>query len=100
MLRLDKKIEPRWLRPTKNSAEAMASLAREEIASARLHDERTPVMLNAMFHNVEIIAGASPYAGNEQEARVILDRLEGLLAFAQKEGIAVIGLSDTVELFA
>ncbi len=100
MLRLDTRIEPRWLRPTKNSAEAMANLAREEIASARAHDKDAPVMLNAMFHNVEIIAGASPYADDEREARAILDRLEGLLAFAKREGIAVIGLSDTPEIFA
>ena len=94
--RIARHIEPRWLRPTRMSAHELVRIAQEEMASA---PAGAPVMLNAMFHNVEIIAGASPYAQDDRQARAILDRLEGLLAFARKEGITVIGLSDTADVF-
>jgi hypothetical protein len=53
-----------------------------------------------MFHNVEIIPQASPYATNEAEADAIMNRLAGLLAFAEREGIQSLGLGDVPELFA
>jgi hypothetical protein len=92
-----KRVEPRWLRPTKTRGDALAKIAKEEIASAR--GDR-PVVLNAMFHNVEIIPNASPYASTEAAARRILDNLAGLLAFAEREGIKTIGLADVPELFS
>jgi hypothetical protein len=52
-----------------------------------------------MFHNVEIVPGASPYAKNESEADAIMKRLAGLLAFAEREGIRSLGLGDVPELF-
>ena len=58
--------------------------------------ERT-VVLNAMFHNVEVIAGASPYAATEDEAQRIVDRLEALLAWAQREGIPGVTLGEVPE---
>jgi hypothetical protein len=57
------------------------------------------VVLNAMFHNVEVIAGASPYAATDEAARAILGRVEALLAFALREDIRVVGLSDLAEMF-
>jgi hypothetical protein len=51
-----------------------------------------------MFHNVEIIPRASPYAKNEPEADAIMNRLTGLLAFAEREGIRSLGLGDVPEL--
>jgi hypothetical protein len=91
-------IEPRWLRPTRGTKAQIVDVAREEIASARAARPEAPVFLNAMFHNVEIIPGASPYADSERDARGIMDRLGALLDFASKEKIAVVGLSDVPEL--
>src|SRR5262249_19571398 len=67
-------IEPRWLRPTWSSAAALLRLAAEEIRAARSAQPGRPVLLNAMFHNVEIIPAASPYARSERRARTILRR--------------------------
>jgi hypothetical protein len=53
-----------------------------------------------MFHNVEVVAGASPYARDENEARAVLDRLGALLAFARDAGARSVGLSDVPELLA
>ncbi|MGH7284343.1 MAG: hypothetical protein ACRELY_22680, partial [Polyangiaceae bacterium] len=87
-------VEPRWLRPSRATGSQMIAVAREEIANAVGKKQKAPVVLNAMFHNVEAIAGASPYAATEGEARAILGRIETLLAFAKNERIRCIGLSE------
>jgi hypothetical protein len=95
-----KRIEPRWLRPTRGSLVALLRVAKDEIAQATRAQPDVPVVLNAMFHNVEIIPDASPYAASESAAERILGRLEALLGFAAREGIAVIGLSEVPGIFA
>jgi hypothetical protein len=90
------RFEPRWLRPTHGSAESLVAVARDELARTK----EGPVVLNCMFHNVEIMPGLSPYAKNEDEAGGILERLAALLAFARSEGIAVVGLADIPAVFA
>ncbi len=90
-------LEPRWLRPTKGSVAKLVRLAEDEIAASRPGGR--PILLNCMFHNVEIMPGLSPYAQTLDEADAILNRLEGLLAFAARQGIATIGLGDVPSLF-
>jgi hypothetical protein len=92
------RIEPRWLRPTCGTADRLIGVARDELA--RVRGAGQPVVLNCMFHNVEIMAGLSPYAKNEAAADAILQRLAALLAFARVEGIAVVGLADIADVFA
>ena len=78
-------IKPRWLRPTHGSVGRLVAIARDEIAQAMQLDR--PIVLNGMLHNVEVVPGASPYARNQAEADAIMSRLEGLLAFAEREKI-------------
>jgi hypothetical protein len=92
-------VPPRWLRPTHTPARWLVSVAKEEMRSARA-TRPGPVVLNAMFHNVEVIADASPYTRTEGQAKVILGRIQALLEFAARESIRVVGLSDIAELFA
>lgn len=95
---IGKKLEPRWLRPTWTSGDALIRLAEDEIGEARRNTPGRPVVINAMLHNTEVIPDASPYADAEGDARAILDRLRVLLAFAQRESISVIGLGDVPEI--
>ncbi|MFO0736237.1 MAG: hypothetical protein U0270_10165 [Labilithrix sp.] len=95
---IGKKLEPRWLRPTWTSGDALVRLAEDEIGEARRNSPGRPVVINAMLHNTEVIPDASPYADTESDAKAILDRLRVLLAFAQRESISVIGLGDVPEI--
>ena len=97
---IGKKIDPRWLRPTRGTERGIVAVAEDEIAAARRIAPERPVILNAMFHNVEVVPHLSPYASNDDEARGILHRLRALLAFAHREGIAVVGLGDVPEILA
>jgi hypothetical protein len=91
-------IEPRWLRPTRGSAARLIGVAREEIVEAAAAGR--PIVLNCMFHNVEVVAGASPYAATDAEAIAIIERLSALLAWAERESVRSIGLGGVPGLFA
>jgi hypothetical protein len=100
---LGRLLEHRWLRPTKTEGDALVAIARDAVAEARAHpppDARppAPVVLNAMFHNVEVVAGASPYAATDAEAVRIARRLGALLAWAEREGVTTVGLADVPEI--
>jgi hypothetical protein len=91
-------FEPRWLRPTHGTASSLVAVARDALALAK--GTGRPSVLNCMFHNVDVMAGLSPSAKTAAEADAILGRLAALLDFARAEGIAVVGLSDLVPVFA
>ena len=97
---LGRHVEPRWLRPTRTSGDDLVAIAREAVVEARRASPERPVVLNAMFHNVEVVAGTSPYAATDAEALRIVDRLRVLLQMARHEGIAGIGLSDVPDMLA
>jgi hypothetical protein len=93
---LQRRLRHRWLRPSWGSARALVDLAREVWRES----SAAPPIWNVMFHNVEVVAGASPYARDEDEARAILDRLAALLAFARDAGARSVGLAEVPELLA
>lgn len=95
---LGSRVDPRWLRPTRGTEAGIVAVAEDEIADARRKAKDRPVILNAMFHNVEVVPNTSPYASTEEDARRILDRLRALLSFAHREAISVIGLGDVPEV--
>jgi hypothetical protein len=92
------RVDPRWLRPTRGTERSIVRVAEDEIAAARRAAPERPVILNAMFHNVEVVPHLSPYAADEEDARSILDRVRALLAFAHREAISVVGLGDVPEI--
>lgn len=87
-------LEPRWLRPTHGSTNRLLAVVRDAVKRTR----SSPVVLNCMFHNVEVMPGLSPYAQTEAAADALLGRLAGLLAMAQREGIRCVGLGDIADL--
>jgi hypothetical protein len=93
---LGRRLPHRWLRPTWGTARSLIALAR------RVLQERAdqPVVLNVMFHNVEVVAGASPYARDRGQADAILRRLAALLAFARDAGVRSVGLGELPELLS
>jgi hypothetical protein len=99
------RLRPRWLRPTWGSAGALIDLARDvwneapvrpSVAAPRV----APPIWNVMFHNVEVVAGASPYSATEDQAQAILGRLAQLLGFARAAGARSVGLADLPELLS
>jgi len=88
----------RWLRPTWGTGWNLVALAREILVASPA--ESSPVVLNVMFHNVEVVAGASPYAADAAAADAVLGRLADLFAFARDAGVRSVGLGDVPEILA
>ena len=92
------RLEPRWLRPTRGATNALLRVAEDELAAARRAAPTSPVILNAVLENVDVVPAASPHGANEEEARGVLDGLRALLAFARRLDMPVVGLSDVPEI--
>jgi hypothetical protein len=97
---LARHLRPRWLRPTWGSARALIELARDVWQEGTSAERVAPPIWNVMFHNVEVVAGASPYSATEAQAQAILRRLAELLAFARAAGARSVGLGDLPELLS
>jgi hypothetical protein len=95
---LGTRLAARWLRPTRRTGRQLIKTTRDEIGAVRRREPGRTVVLNAMLHNVEVVAGASPYAATESQAMRILDRLGALLRFARDADIPCVGLSDVPEV--
>jgi hypothetical protein len=92
---IGRRLRQRWLRPSWGSARALLSLAKHVLS-----EPASPTILNLMFHNVEVVPGASPYARTAEDADAIVGRLAALLAFARDAGVASVGLGDLPEVLA
>jgi len=71
-----------WLRPYYSDAEAMIGLVKSAVGEAE-HSEST-VVLNMMFHSMEIIAGKNPYTRNDDEVNQYLEDLRRVFEFASE----------------
>ncbi|KPK56665.1 MAG: hypothetical protein AMJ84_00750 [Acidithiobacillales bacterium SM23_46] len=74
---------PRWLRPWFSSVETMKDIVHYQL---RRHRDRQVVVLNMMFHSMEIIAKASPYPQTEGDVQRFLDDLAAFLDWCRSCG--------------
>lgn len=92
------KLKVSWLRPT------FPSISFDDIRNLLLTQlnryNNGNVFLVMMFHNVDIVPGCSPYAQNENDAKLFIKRLIQTLEFAQRRQIHFVTLSEIRELFA
>lgn len=97
-----KKILPRlgfqipktmWLRPARSSGAEMIRVAQTVIEQA---STRKPIVLNMMYHSVEVIPAASPYAATESDVEKILQSQREFFAWLfANHSVRSIGLSET-----
>jgi hypothetical protein len=82
---------PRWLRPWFSSVDSMKQTVAHYL---RHYGDRQVVVLNMMFHSMEVIAQASPYPQSDGEVQRFLDDLAAILHWCRGEGIAFSGMAD------
>jgi hypothetical protein len=80
----------RWLRPVHSTLEQMQAMA---AGILRKYRKNPHVVLNMMFHNVEVIPGCSPYSRSETEAGNYLSTVEAFLVYCKRLGVQGISLS-------
>jgi len=80
-----------WFRPSYHSDRQMINTARHEIRKNRTKDI---VVVNMMFHSMEAVAGASPYAKDEDECHALLTRINTALTWAREQDFKFVTLSE------
>ncbi|MFI5194131.1 MAG: hypothetical protein ACHQD7_08740 [Chitinophagales bacterium] len=91
-----RKHKPVWLRPYYSSAAEMIELARQ-YDSAYQHQDR--MVLNMMFHNVEVMPGLSPYTKSEATCKEYLEQMRIFFNFCRQEDINSVGSSDLHRIY-
>lgn len=85
-----------WLRPVYSNFNQMKRLAKQIF---RIYQSNENIVLNMMFHNVEVIPGRSPYTQTEEDCVNYLKLLKTFLSFAQCSGIRGITLSELYDVY-
>jgi hypothetical protein len=99
-----RKLNPRpkfykrvWLRPSFSSVSEMKQLVQSYM---KRYSNCDTLVLNIMFHNVEVLPGLSPYAITQEECNKYLAKLHEFFAFCNENNIEGITLSDIYEVYA
>lgn len=88
-------FKPLWLRPSFSSTRNMISVIKRYVT--RYQDEQM-IVLNMMFHSMEVMPGKSPYVLTKKDCRSFLGRIEAVLAYCSNEGVGFARLTDVYEL--
>ena len=91
-----RKYKSVWLRPVFSTTTELIQLARQ---FSRDYAGREQLVLNMMFHNVEVLPGLSPYSKTESQATAYLKQLHRFFAFCRQEGFTSVGLSALPDIY-
>lgn len=91
-----RKTIPVWLRPFYSTNEEFRDIVQNTI---QCYSNRGFVVLNMMFHNVEVLPGLSPYCKNESDCRDYLNQLSEFFQYCNEYGIESIAISDLYKLY-
>jgi hypothetical protein len=91
-----RKHRPVWLRPHYSPVEQLIGIARQYIAA---YGHLEVVVLNMMFHNVEVLPGLSPYTATEADCQEYMGQLRTFFTFCRQENIIGTGLSKLYDVY-
>jgi hypothetical protein len=83
--------EDRWLRPGFSSFRQMTKICD---VFRRRYDSTGMLVLNMMFHNVEVLPGKSPYVRTKQDSVDYQDSIRRFLEYCQQLGIVCVSLKE------
>lgn len=93
---IDKIFPACWLRPSVQSSKEMIYVIKKLI---KQYQGRDFIVLNMMFHSMEVIPNASPYTKTEKECEVLLKRIEEVLEYSVKNEFRFVTLSELYPYF-
>ena len=82
---------PQWFRPWFSSVEKMKQVV--SYHTARYRDQPV-VLLNMMFHSMEVTPGASPYTATDSDVRRYLQDLHAILSWCKSRGYEFVSARD------
>lgn len=88
---------PRWFRPWFSTVEQMQNIVRYQL---KKHRTERQVVLNMMFHSMEVIPKATPYPQSNDDVLRFVDDMTTVLDWCGGMGVKFCGLSDLYEKYA
>ena len=85
-----RKYKPVWLRPYYSTADEMIAIADQYYET---HAGIENLVLNMMFHNVEVLPSLSPYTRTEADCKDYMQQLRLFFSFCARQGFSSIALS-------
>ena len=85
-----------WLRPSFQSSQEMLYAIKRII---KKHHTKDIIVLNMMFHSMEIIPNASPYTKTDQDCYLFLRRIEDVLKYCVENNFQFATLSELYSYF-
>lgn len=92
----DKKII--WMRPWYSSVDEMKYIIKSKIKKYK--NTGKPQVIEMMFHNVELIAGGSPYPQTNKEVSRYVEIIEEIFEEVKRHGIIPATLEEIYKIFA
>ena len=90
--------EPIWFRPWYSDAGTLCRVLDHVLDQPPVEGVYRPLMM--MFHNVELLAGASPYPQTEAEVQRYLDMMARVFERAERRGVKACTMAEYAELHA
>jgi len=87
---------PRWFRPWFATVEQMQQIVRYQL---HRHRSQRVVVLNMMFHSMEIIPQATPYPQDQDQVKRFVDDMTTVLDWCAAMGVSFCGLSALRQRF-
>ena len=82
---------PKWFRPWFSSVDRMQEVV--DYHTARYRDEPV-ILLNMMFHSMEVTPGASPYTASDSDVKRYLHDLHSILSWCKSRGHEFVSARD------
>jgi hypothetical protein len=86
-----------WLRPTLANPRILRKWIEEYI---KRHSHNPVMVINIMFHPIEMVAGASPYAKTSTQVDRIMTNLRAMLAYLKTKDADFVTLSQVPEYYS
>jgi hypothetical protein len=96
---VNKMLPTTWLRPSFQNSYEMLYVIKKLIKWYHTKDTMDTIVLNMMFHSMEIIPNASPYTKTEEECKHFLDKMEIVFKFCLASNIKFVKLSELYPIF-
>jgi len=87
--------EPIWFRPWYSDADTLCRVLDHVLDQPPVNGVHRPLMM--MFHNVELLAGASPYPQSDAEVQRYLDMMARVFERAERKGVKACTMAEYAE---
>jgi hypothetical protein len=89
-----RRVVPSWLRPAYSSTQDLLGITNQ---FSKRNENSSVLVLNMMFHNVEVLPKLSPYTKTEADCEAYMQQLEDFFKYCTRNNFESVGLTSLYE---